>query len=239
MDRWHASGHTYHGDHGGLETDGRSLRVAVVDDEVSYAEMLGLVISAEDDLQCAAVAHSLAGARDALRGGEIDVVILDVRLPDADGIDAVGEIRAMIPKARVLLLTGHGDVGTLLRATESGASGFLVKNASVPEILNAIRAVGDGAMVVARKVLADATRQIRVGGGAAPAAAAAPLTRRELDVLTCLAQGMGVDTAARALSISPNTCHGYLKTLYQKLSVHSRLEAVVVAVKLGLISVGQ
>jgi DNA-binding NarL/FixJ family response regulator len=160
-------------------------------------------------------------------------------LPDANGIDSIPAIRAAVPDARVLILTGHTDVDLLARAAAMGASGFLPKESPVASVIGAIRAAVDGQMLVDLATLATilgtlADTSRRPVDKSVPIAR--PLTRREADVLGLMGQGLDTHAIGRRLGITVNTCRGYQQAMMAKLGAHSQLEAVVIGIRLGLLN---
>lgn len=205
-------------------------RVLVVDDHRTFAELLSLAVSAEPDLECVAIAGSGAEAVAAAQELQPDVVVMDIEMPRQDGLTATRRIREVAPAAVIVVVTAHRDPQWVVRATQAGASAFVPKNGSLPEMLDVLRRARSGGMLVAASGFASAL------ASEAPAAPEAPnLTHRELDVLVCLGRGMAPKAIARVLGISLNTCRGYVKSLLAKLGVNSQLEAVVKAQRLGLI----
>lgn len=208
-----------------------TVRVLLVDDERSYAEAMTVAIDREDDLECVGVAASVSEARKMAAEHAPDVVLMDVRLPDGNGVDATAAIKADRPSSRVLLLTGDADPAMLARAASAGASGFLLKGDSLCSILDAIRAARDGGLVLRAGTLASILAKI---DRSTPSdAALARLTTREREVLALLVSGFDARTIAAHLGMTVNTARSHIKSLLAKLGVHSQLEAVVAAVKAG------
>jgi DNA-binding NarL/FixJ family response regulator len=223
-------------DMGELDVAART-RVLIVDDHRSFADALTMAIDIHDDLACVGAASSIATAIDTARAVVPDVVLLDIHLPDGDGIDAMQQIRDACPGARVVILTGHTDVEVLARAAAAGASGFLPKESPIGSVISAIRAARHGEMHIEGAMLAAI-----LGRVSSPAAGvgrtdpdAAALTPRETDVLLLMGQGMDPHAIASWLGISLHTCRGYQKAIMAKLRAHSQLEAVVLASRKGLL----
>lgn len=216
--------------------------VLVVDDHASVGEAIGMAVDLQDDLECVGVAPTLAGALDAVARQAPDVVLMDVRLPDADGIDGAGHVKALRPETRILVFTAHADLELMARAAAAGACGFLPKTTPVAKILEAIRTARDGGMLVEQSALSalvqrlrDTTpepAQARLGADGSPLT---PLTPREHEVLLLLGQGLDPSAIARRLHVSVNTCRGTVQSILRKLGAHSQLEAVVTALRTGLI----
>lgn len=203
-------------------------RVLVVDDQRAFAESLELVIEAHDGLQCIGCVASGEEAVAIASEQRPAVVVMDVALPGMDGIEATRRIVEQDPDVAVVVLTGVPDATVLARASSAGARAFLLKDASVNDIVDAVRTV-------------DHTPPMEVDPGTAEfldgdGQAAADLTQRELEVLGLLAQGNQPKQIAYDLGITVNTCRGYVKNILAKLDAHSALEAVLEANKRGIIN---
>lgn len=215
---------------------GEPLRILVVDDHRTFAELLSLALDAEPDLTCVGHATTAVEGVAAARRLRPDVVLMDLQLPDRDGISATAVLTREDARLRVLILTAHPSPTEMARAGAAGACGFLAKDGSLTEVLTALRTATRGSLVLPASVVA----QFGPGGSApGPPAVDAGLTPRELDVLRLLGQGRDPRGISRDLGISLNTCRGHVKSVLAKLGVHSQLEAVVVASRTGLIQVGE
>jgi DNA-binding NarL/FixJ family response regulator len=208
-------------------------RVMVVDDHRTFAELLARALDAEDDLVC--VGHARDGEEAIRMVGELrpDLVLMDLELPGRDGISVTAELTAADPDLKVLILTAHAGTGELTRAGAAGACGFLAKDGSLDEVLDALRTAHRGSLLLPSEVAAGFARVPR------PRAEEAGLTPRELEVLRLLGQGREPRAIARELGVSLYTCRGYVKSVLAKLDVHSQLEAVVAASRSGLIRIGE
>ena len=216
------------------DAPGKGRRVLVVDDQRSFAQSLEVVVDAQDDLVCIGTAGS---GEDAVRRALEEkpaVVVMDVDLPGMDGIDATARIVEQDADISVVILTGIPDATVLARAASAGACAFLLKDSSVTEILEALRSSHRSGHL---DVDAAAIKQV-LGGPERPEGDLDQITQRELEVLGLLAQGRQPKEIARLLGISVHTCRGYVKNLLSKLHAHSALEAVIIAHRHGLISLG-
>jgi DNA-binding NarL/FixJ family response regulator len=217
---------------------GRPLRIAIVDDHQMLAEALTLALDREPDLQMVGSVGSCAGAEELVRACCPDVLLLDVSLPDGDGLALVPALQAACPQTHILVLTSLADESTLLRAVEAGVSGFVGKHRPVAEVFAAIRQAVEGEIVMPSNLLVGLLggRQAASRGAAArPAPEFEPLTAREREILAHTAQGKSGATIAEELNISLMTVRTHLRNLMGKLNVHSRLEAVAFALRHGLI----
>ena len=226
----------------GLETAQRPVRrpptrVLLVDDHRAFSEALAMAISSHPDLACVGTPATIRDCLMFVRYTGPDVVLLDVRLPDGDGIDAIAKILALDPGARIVVMTGYTDVDVIARAASLGASGFLPKESPVSAVIAAIRGVAGGEMLIDRATLAAlvGSRRRAVLEPREMDGVAGSLTARELDVLNLMGEGLDPHAIAKMLVISLHTCRGYEKSIMAKLDAHSQLQAVVVAARRGLI----
>jgi DNA-binding NarL/FixJ family response regulator len=210
------------------------IRVLVVDDHRAVADAIALAIGGANDLVCVGTAHHVEDAFALTEQLEPDVVVMDVRLGDGDGVELTARLTRRFPALRVVILTAVVDHGLLQRAADAGASGIFPKDGSLADVLSAVRSASVDNLVVHPSLL----RRLAKGPtqGSRPALS---LTAREQDVLTLMADGRDSAQIARHLGISLLTCRGYVKSLLTKLDAHSQLEAVVVATRLGLVRVGE
>jgi two-component system NarL family response regulator len=161
-----------------------------------------------------------------------DVVLLDLSMPEVGGLAALREIRAAWPEAKVVMLTASDDEESLFRASEGGASGYLLKSLKADEFLEMLRGLEHGEAAMTRqttaRLLAGLSRVAHQG--AAPDA----LTPQEVRLLQYLADGLGNKAIAQAMSVSENTVKYHLKNILQKLGIHNRTEAAAYAIRAGL-----
>jgi DNA-binding NarL/FixJ family response regulator len=209
-----------------------ATRVLVVDDHVVFAELLGLAVSGEDGFEFVGRADGVSAGIRMAESLMPDIVVMDVRLGDGDGIAATAQLTRQFPGLRVIILTAFVDAELMRRAADAGACALLPKDGALSEMLHALRTARGGGFVVHPRLL----KTLVSGDGRAQQLP--PLTHRERDVLQMLAAGLEANVIARELGISLNTCRGYVKSLLTKLGAHSQLEAVVVAMRNGLIRVG-
>jgi DNA-binding NarL/FixJ family response regulator len=207
------------------------MRVLIIDDHTMLAELLSTSLQFEPDLDLVGHAATAAEGLTLVGMRRPDVVLMDLGLPDQDGIVTTRKILAAYPEIRVVMLTGSADPKAVSSAAAAGVCAFLPKNGGVRDILLALRTARQGSMMVAPQVIAGMSTD-----EALQEAPALPrLTPREQEVLEALGRGLDTRRMARHLGITPNTCRGYIKSLLLKLGCHSQLEAVARAHELRLI----
>jgi two-component system nitrate/nitrite response regulator NarL len=193
-------------------------------------------------LEVVAVVTSGGEALDAVREHEPDLVLIDVGLPDEDGIAVGAKLLAERPQTRVVALTALADPDLVREALHVGFSGYLTKDTQADLFARAVQGVIDGQIVVPQRLGREAMEPPAVEALEPEAAAigllARQLTPRELEVLEMLAQGAGGGEIARRLGVSPNTVRTHVQGILSKLQVHSRLEAAAFAVRHQLVKVG-
>jgi DNA-binding NarL/FixJ family response regulator len=203
----------------------------IVDDHEMFATSLQLALSRESDMEIVGTSPDLASAHLMLAATQPDVVLLDQRLPDGTGVAALGSLRSQAPAARFVVLTGVADDATVLAATEAGCDGFVAKTSRVQELVAAVRAAASGEMLVSPALLGRLLgRLTRSSTGVGT-----DLTRREVEVLSLIAEGLGNSTIASRLGVSVNTVRNHVQNVLTKLGAHSKLEALAVAVREGLL----
>jgi DNA-binding NarL/FixJ family response regulator len=215
------------------ETTTAVTRVAIVDDHLIVAEGLSRIIAAEPDLEWVGIASTLAEALPLVERTSPDVVLMDFHLPDGDGSQGTRDVLALRPSTKVMMLSGaHGD-DLAARAIEAGCSGFLKKTRSASDIVDAIRAVARGELVVSAQELVGAIERFRSG------AVAEGLTAREREVLRHLARGQSNDDIAKDLFVSLHTIRNHVQNILTKLNAHSKLSAVAIATRQGILGLNE
>jgi DNA-binding NarL/FixJ family response regulator len=204
------------------------IRILLVDDHPVVRHGLRGMLDAEPDLTV--VGEASSGTAGVAAAAELapDIVLMDLRMPDGDGVQATGQILAVLPTARVVVLTTYETDRDILRAIEAGASGYLLKDASPAELADAVRAAARGETVLAPSVASTLIRQVR-----APAPPA--LSAREVQVLRLVALGRTNADIGRELFISEATVKTHLLRVFNKLDVADRTAAVTTAMSHGLL----
>lgn len=202
------------------------ITVLLVDDHPVVREGLRGMLAAEDDLSVVAEAGGAAEAVAAVRAHEPDVVLMDLRMPGGDGVEATARVLAQRPATRVVVLTTYDTDADILRAVEAGAAGYLLKDASRAELAQAIRAAARGETVLAPSVAAKLVSRMR---------SPADLSRREIEVLRLVARGRTNAEIGRELMISEATVKTHLLRTFGKLDVSDRTAAVTAALERGIL----
>ncbi|SEQ83022.1 response regulator transcription factor [Microlunatus flavus] len=202
--------------------------VLVVDDHRAFAEMLATALDMVPGLRCIGTAFTAADGIALAARLQPDLVVMDIQMPDEDGLAATARLRAAAPAAMVAVVTAHTSPEWVGRAAQAGASAFIPKNGSLREMISVLTRVHAGHMSVAPSTYL-------VPPSPPPAPPPAALNQRELDVLRLLATGTPVKDLAVTLGITVSTCRSYVKSLRQKLGAKSQLDAVLKAREQGLL----
>jgi DNA-binding NarL/FixJ family response regulator len=220
-------------DAGGPAAPSDVRRVAVVDDHSTFAELLVLALQREPDFECVGHAATVADGVALVERTRPDLVVMDVRLPDGTGFSATRRLLETVPTATVVVLTAHASPDFVAQAAAAGASAFLPKDGSLSVMLDTLRSARKGSLIVHPSLLARARSGARTGN------VYVDLTQRETEVLELMGQGQDVTRIARRLGMAESTCRGHIKTILVKLDAHTQLEAVVKAVRRGLLSLDE
>ncbi len=213
--------------------DDEPVRVLIVDDHEVLASSLAQALDIEPDLHVVGRAGSLASAERMILTTTPDVLLLDHRLPDGDGVGAIPRLRALRQRMAVVVLTASTAEHVLVSAIESGASGFVSKTRGLPELVSAVRAAAAGEAVVSPELLSRLLPRLhrqRNGGNGHQA-----LTEREREVLSLVAEGLANAAIADRLVVSVHTVRNHVANLSAKLGASSKLEALAIAVREGLL----
>ncbi len=214
------------------------IRVLLVDDDDLMRAGLRAVLSSDDEIEVVGEVAGGRGAVGAVRGSRPHVVLMDIRMPDLDGIAATREVLSASPDVKVVMLTTFEDDDYIFGALAAGASGFLLKRTRPEELIGAIHTVADGDALlspsVTRKVIDRATTQPRVGR----TDALDRLTPREREVLELIARGMSNAEIAASLVVEETTVKTHVKRLLAKLGLRDRVQAVIFAYESGIATPG-
>lgn len=211
----------------------------LVDDHVSFRQPLAFMLGWEPDISIVAQAGTLAEARDLLleTDSPVDVAIVDLDLPDGLGIGLVDVLRSTHPRAVVLVLSAHSDVGRRARSIEAGAASVMHKSSPVEEILDATRRLWQGDHLLSQREVLEALRLVRRERERdhETRLMIEKLTPKEREVLQALAEGLSDKGIAERLYVGVGTIRTHVRSILAKLEVQSRLQALVFAVRHGIV----
>ena len=210
------------------------IRLLIVDDHAVVRQGLRMLLTQRYGIEVVGEAGDGATAVELAPQLRPDVILMDLMMPGMDGRAAIEAIRANDPRARIVVLTSLGSESHMAAAVQAGASGFLSKDTSPDELINAIHAVNRGQLVIPVHMM------VALAGGAAAgqAQSAALLSSRELDVLHELAHGRSNEEIAEALFISVNTVRSHVRKILTKLQLENRTQAAIYAYETGLMIPG-
>lgn len=214
-----------------------TIRVIVADDHMVVRTGLRFLLHADPQITVIAEASTGRQAVALAERFRPDVVVMDLAMPDLDGVEATRQLSARVPQVRVLVLTMHGEDEYLVAALQAGASGYLVKSIAERELLVAIRAVAGGDVYVQPAAASVLARQV-VGRTMTPEDRThlQRLTARERDVLRLVAEGLSAPDIGRQLTISAKTVDTYKQRIHEKVGIVGRPEYVSFALRLGLLA---
>ncbi|UCD43515.1 MAG: response regulator transcription factor [Chloroflexota bacterium] len=213
------------------------ITVSMIEDHQILVDSLSLMLRYESDIDFLGSASSISNGHNLIKETTPDVLLLDVGLPDGNGLDLIPEINAISPDTNIVVLTSLSDETTLMRVIDSGISGFVSKNSELSELMETIRKAADGEIVMPTSLLMGLLMRLPRDKAAAYQEDKGweRLTMREHEVLELLAAGKSGNEIAEELHIAPLTVRTHIRNLMSKLGVHSRLEAVTFGMKNGLI----
>ena len=211
------------------------IRVLIADDHPVVRQGLRTFLGIQDDVVVVGEAADGASAVSLAESAEPDIVLMDLKMPGADGLTALAELRARGVRARVLILTSVTERGHVLPAVQAGAAGYLYKDVDPQALVQAIRAVHDGHVLFAP----DAAEAMLAGPASGDDRGLAALTDREREVLVHIARGRSNREIARALVVSEKTVKTHVSNLLMKLGVQDRTQAALYAVRHGVGTVGE
>lgn len=206
------------------------IRVLVVDDHQLLTQALFAALDGEDGIEVVGAAGSVEEGCSLAASRLPDVVLMDHRLPDGNGVEAARAIRAERPDTKVVMLTATTDDEVLVAAIEAGCSGYITKHRSVAELVAAVRSAHAGEVLISPAMLARLLPKLRP-----QPRGVAELSVREREVLTLVAEAMTTPDIAKALYLSQHTVRNHIQNILNKLGAHSKLEAVATAIRTGLI----
>ena len=215
----------------------RKTRVLIADDHGIIVEGLRLYLQ-RDGIDVVGIAHTGRETIELVQVLKPDVVLLDTRMPDMDGLQALAAIKDSGSKTAVIILTGFVRIEYLTRAITLGASGFLSKDVEPERIPHAIKVVSSGDSIIDREVLQEAIREfyfVTESQPQEPALAMNPLTKQELRVLKFIGEGLNNESISQMLSVSRNTVKAHVSSILSKLGLSDRTQAAIWAHRRGLV----
>jgi DNA-binding NarL/FixJ family response regulator len=218
-----------------------AVRVLVVDDHRTFADALATALELERGIRVVGKATDAERAVRLAEEEHPDVILMDVRMPGTDGINATRTVKEAAPETRVLMLSAHEDENLVARSLDAGAEGFLSKGAAVKEVVAAVRAASRGENLLppeeVRRLLANLRR--RRDQDATGQARVERLTPRETQILQRMADGLSPEAIAEEMGISRHTLRTHVQNILFKLKVHSKLEALAEAIRYGKVRIRQ
>jgi len=208
------------------------IRVLIVDDHEMFASSLSVVLEAEQDIIVVGVATSARAGLEMALGTLPDVVLLDQRLPDADGVSVIRPLLDARAGLHVVMVTGSANDQVLVTAIEAGAAGFVDKTRSVGEVVAAVRSAAAGEALISPAMLARLLPRLRRDDRQGTPS----LSQRERAVLELLAQGLTNPEIAERLTLSVHTVRNHVANISGKLGAHSKLEVLAIAMRSGLLA---
>jgi DNA-binding NarL/FixJ family response regulator len=221
-----------------MDADEARISVLIVDDHRAFGEALAVALDKEDDLEVVVVAVDGESAAEEAEVRQPDVVLVDLQMPGIDGLETSRRIRAVSKETAVVVLTGSDDELALGRAIQAGAHGFLRKTAAVQDLAQAVRAAHRGEPLNGHDEVEFALRRLRRLRARDDDIDQRfdRLTPRELQILQLLAESKTPDEIATELAVSRNTLRTHIQNILMKLGVHSKLDAIVAAIRLGRVN---
>ncbi|MGQ7295056.1 response regulator [Quadrisphaera sp. KR29] len=220
---------------------GDTIRVLMADDHALYRRGLEMVLDTEDDIDIVGEAGDGLEAITKARALLPDIVLMDLRMPRRSGTEACSAIKAVAPATKIIMLTMSDEEADLFEAVRAGANGYLLKDVPGEDIADGLRAVMGGQSLISPSMAGALLSEFAALSRASEARPSLPvprLTDREVQVLGLVARGMGNRDIAAELFISENTVKNHVRNILEKLQLHSRMEAVMYAVKEGMIEFG-
>ena len=211
-----------------------STQVLLVDDHELVRQGIAAMLTGLSDIQVVGHARTGREAIDLARRILPDVVLMDVRMPDMDGLEATRKIKEERPRTAVVMVTMHDNAAYLRDAVQAGAAGYLLKDLSKDQLIDAVRQVASGGAFIESQMLRGMLSEMKPENGSQPKAAR-NLTKREREILSLVAEGMSNREIADRLVLSPETVKSHVAAILEKLNVSDRTQAAIYAVRNGLV----
>jgi DNA-binding NarL/FixJ family response regulator len=209
-------------------------RVLLVDDHELVRQGIAAMLTGAADVTVVGEARTGREAIEVARRELPDVVLMDVRMPDMDGLEATRRIKEERARTAVIMVTMHENPSYLRDAVRAGAAGYLLKDVSREELIDAIRQVSSGGAFIESQMLKGMLSELKPGS-AQPSSAAKNLTKREREILALVAEGLSNREIAEKLVLSPETVKSHVAAILEKLNVSDRTQAAIYAVRNGLV----
>ncbi|MCA9641432.1 MAG: response regulator transcription factor [Polyangiaceae bacterium] len=208
------------------------MRVFIVEDDRRLLESVAVLLDGEPTMQVSGRVSTTAEALAALPESNSDILLTDLGLPDGSGVDLIRAAKRELPRLEIMAFTVFEDRDTVFAALKAGASGYLLKGSSPRELLEALGSLAQGGAPMSPRIARAVVLEFREEVAADPECS---LTPRERDVLSGIDEGYSYKEIAQQLGLSPNTVHGYVKSMYEKLHARGRREALIEARRRGLV----
>jgi DNA-binding NarL/FixJ family response regulator len=202
---------------------GRKTRVTIVEDDAVLLATLAQLLGTDPEFQFLGGFSTTRAALEGIPPLDPDIVIMDINLPDVDGVECVRRLKEICPRPQVLMLTVYEDADAVFRALRAGAVGYLLKQTPFDEVLEALREIRQGGSPMSSHIARKVVQSFRES---APSPEVEALSQREREVLRLIAQGYLYKEVADQLGVSFGTVHEYSRRIYEKLHVRSRAQAV-------------
>jgi two-component system, NarL family, nitrate/nitrite response regulator NarL len=216
------------------ESSGRKIRVFLIDDHPIVREGFARALTDAPDIVVVGQAETAADALKEAPFTSPDVILVDLNMPDRDGIELIGALHARMPDVKLLVLSAYDDEFRVAEALRAGAHGYLVKTSKMDEVIDGIRRSAAGGAALSARIAGAVVRAMRKPSGQGSGALDA-LTTRERQVLRLLAMGVSTREAAARLTISPKTVETHRVRIYEKLGARSVIDLTRIAVRTGLV----
>jgi len=217
------------------------LRVALVEDDIAFQNSFAAALAETGDIELAGMAHNVAQARLLLAGDPLDVLVVDLGLPDGSGIDVIRAAHAAWPACGIMVSTTFADEKHVIASIEAGAAGYLLKDSSAKKIADEIRALHAGGSPISPRIARQILLRFRTPDPEpqppeeVAVALPSPLSPREREALALITKGFSYDEIADLMQVSRNTVMTFVRRIYQKLEVHSKAEAIYEARNHGIL----
>jgi two-component system NarL family response regulator/two-component system response regulator DegU len=214
----------------------KKITVLIADDQTLFREGIKDLLDGEKTLQVVGEAGDGVEALRLVKKLKPNVILLDIKLPHMDGIEATRQIHRDCPSTNVLILSSYEDEAHVMEAIQAGANGYLSKMLPAAELVNALKAFANQGVMIPQPVMSKLIEGLRQMGGASSDASLVALTKAEIKVLALLGRGNSNKEVAATLQCSVKTVKNHLNSVFQKLEVSNRTEAVVKGIEMGLIA---